>query len=111
MLELHIKILSFRRKQLQTRLVGLMNDLESVGNGSGIRPLVTGTWDTIVRRNFYSIESTLLQSKYPGSFQLFGRTKKLSHLIFTTRFFLAGVSPPQTSFWIVGAWQPNGLDY
>jgi hypothetical protein len=69
MYDLHLKILSFKRKQIQTKIVGLINELDWIQiqhkNGS-TNPIETRVWDTIVKRNFYSIESTLLQTKYPG---------------------------------------------
>jgi hypothetical protein len=73
MYDLHLKILSFKRKQIQTKIVGLINELDWIQiqnkNGS-TNPIETLVWDTIVKRNFYSIESTLLQTKYPGSYWL-----------------------------------------
>ena len=69
MYDLHLKILSFKRKIIQTDIVGLMNELEWIEiqekNGS-VNPIETGIWDTILKRSFYSSESTLLQTKYPG---------------------------------------------
>ncbi len=71
MYELHSKILAFKRKQIQTHIVGLMNELDLIriqNNNGSVNPLETRIWDTIVGRIYYSIDSTLLQTKYPGSF-------------------------------------------
>ena len=69
MYDLHLKILSFKRKIIQTDIVGLMSELEWIEiqekNGS-VNPIETGIWVTILKRSFYSSESTLLQTKYPG---------------------------------------------
>ena len=68
MYDLHVKILSFKRKQIQTRIVGLMNELERIqSKNESIDPMETGLWDAIVRRNYYGIKSTLSQSKYPSN--------------------------------------------
>ncbi len=71
MYDLHSKILAYKRKQIQTKIVGLLNELDLIHiqntNGS-INPLETRIWDTIVGRIYFSIDSTLLQTKYPGSF-------------------------------------------
>ena len=69
MYDLHLKILSFKRKIIQTDIVGLMNELEWIeiqGKNGSVNPIETGIWDTILKRSFYSSESTLLQTKYPG---------------------------------------------
>ena len=73
MYDLHSKILAFKRKQIQTNIVGLMNELDLIqiqNNNGSINQVETRIWDTIVGRIYYSIDSTLLQTKYPGSFVL-----------------------------------------
>jgi hypothetical protein len=50
-------------------MVGITDELDMIrfqsGNGSA-DAAATGIWETIVRRNFHSLEAFQLLSKYPG---------------------------------------------